>query len=82
LGNWAGILAVTGYGNMLQPILHSITEKGRPASVDAAHPASPPMSKPPELLDQVKRCIHDRHYSLRTEETYIYWIDGISGSIN
>lgn len=32
------------------------------------------MSKPPQLLDQVKRCICDRHYSLRTEEAYIYRI--------
>jgi integron integrase len=33
-----------------------------------------PVSKPPKLLDQVKRCIRDKHYSLRTEEAYIYWI--------
>jgi integron integrase len=31
-------------------------------------------SKPPKLLDQVKRCIRDKHYSLRTEEAYVYWI--------
>ena len=31
-------------------------------------------AKQPELLDQVKRCIHDKHYSLRTEEAYVYWI--------
>lgn len=29
--------------------------------------------KPPKLLDQLKRCIRDKHYSLRTEETYVYW---------
>ena len=43
--------------------------------MDAALPsASPPISKPPKLLDQVRRCIRDKHYSLRTEEAYVYWI--------
>lgn len=28
----------------------------------------------PKLLDRVKRCIRDRHYSLRTEEAYVHWI--------
>ncbi|WP_292934239.1 hypothetical protein [Noviherbaspirillum sp.] len=27
-----------------------------------------PVSRQPKLLDQVKRCIRDKHYSLRTEE--------------
>lgn len=35
-------------------------------------PASHP--KPPKLLEQVKRCIRDKHYSHRTEEAYVYWI--------
>jgi integrase len=26
------------------------------------------------LPDQVRRCVHDKHYSLRTEEAYVYWI--------
>ncbi|HCY63033.1 MAG TPA: integrase/recombinase [Oxalobacteraceae bacterium] len=30
-------------------------------------------SRPPKLLDHMKRCIRDKHYSLRTEEVYIYW---------
>jgi integron integrase len=34
--------------------------------------ASPP--KPPRLLDQVRLAIARRHYSPRTEETYIHWI--------
>jgi integron integrase len=42
--------------------------------VDAAHPISALHSKPPKLLDQVRRCIRDKHYSLRTEEAYVYWI--------
>lgn len=35
---------------------------------------STPNTRPPKLLDQVKRCIRDKHYSLRTEEAYVYWI--------
>ncbi|MFZ6674829.1 phage integrase N-terminal SAM-like domain-containing protein [Undibacterium sp. Xuan67W] len=27
----------------------------------------------PKLLDQLKRCIRDKYYSLRTEEAYVYW---------
>ncbi len=28
----------------------------------------------PRLLDQVRAAIRVRHYSLRTEQTYVYWI--------
>lgn len=28
----------------------------------------------PKLLDQVRNAIRIRHYSLRTEESYVYWI--------
>jgi Phage integrase, N-terminal SAM-like domain len=28
----------------------------------------------PKLLDQVRQTIRTRHYSPRTEETYIHWI--------
>jgi integron integrase len=37
-------------------------------------PEQHPSAKPPKLLDQVKRCIRDKYYSLRTEEAYVYWI--------
>lgn len=33
-------------------------------------PASP---QPPKLLDRLRRCIRDNHYSLRTERAYVYW---------
>lgn len=39
--------------------------------MDITHQTS---TKPPKLLDQVRRCIRDKHYSLRTEEAYVYWI--------
>lgn len=37
----------------------------------AVSPASP---RKPKLLDQVRQAIRTRHYSPRTEETYIHWI--------
>jgi Phage integrase, N-terminal SAM-like domain len=39
------------------------------ATVNA--PATPPK---PKLLDQVRQAIRTRHYSPRTEETYVHWI--------
>ncbi len=27
----------------------------------------------PKLLDRLKRCIRDNHYSMRTEKAYVYW---------
>jgi len=30
--------------------------------------------QPPRLLDLVRAAIRVRHYSLRTEHTYVYWI--------
>ena len=32
------------------------------------------MSNPPKLLDQVRNLIRLKHYSIRTEETYVGWI--------
>ena len=34
----------------------------------------PQASQPPRLLDQVRNAIRRRHYSPRTEETYLHWI--------
>ena len=31
-------------------------------------------SRPPRLLDQVREAIRYRHYSLRTEQAYVYWV--------
>jgi integrase len=30
-------------------------------------------AQPPKLLDQLRRCIRDNHYSVRTERAYVYW---------
>ncbi len=32
------------------------------------------MSAKPSLLDEVRRCLRLRHYSIRTEHTYVQWI--------
>ena len=29
--------------------------------------------RPPKLLDQLRRCIRDNNYSLRTKRAYVYW---------
>lgn len=29
--------------------------------------------RPPRLVDQLRRCIPDNYYSLRTERAYVYW---------
>ena len=36
-------------------------------------PENTASAKPPKLLDQLRRCLRDKHYSLRTERGYIYW---------
>lgn len=36
-------------------------------------PSSESGTRPPKLLDQLRRCIRDMHYSMRTEEAYVYW---------
>jgi len=35
---------------------------------------APPPPRPPTLLEVVRRHIRERHYSLRTEEAYVFWI--------
>ena len=30
--------------------------------------------QPPRLLDQMRERIRVKHYSLRTEQTYLYWV--------
>ncbi len=37
-------------------------------------PAPPPIPTPPRLLDRVREAIRTRHYSRRTEESYVLWI--------
>lgn len=38
------------------------------------HPPVSVETRKPKLLDQVRDAIRSRHYSLRTEDTYVHWI--------
>jgi integron integrase len=40
----------------------------------APFPGNPASPRPPRLLEKVQECIRARHYSLRTERSYIQWI--------
>lgn len=46
----------------------------RTASVNAGFPVSSLGQIPPKLLDHLRPCIHDKHYSLGTKEPNVYWI--------
>jgi hypothetical protein len=35
---------------------------------------TPPVAPNPKLLDQVRQAIRTRHYSSKTEESYVHWI--------
>lgn len=41
---------------------------------DAPITGADPVAQPPRLLDQVRARMRLRHYSLRTEQAYLYWI--------
>lgn len=36
-------------------------------------PSQSSIKPPPKLLDQLRRCLHDNHYSFRTERAHVYW---------
>ena len=36
-----------------------------------------PVEKKPKLLDQVRNTLRTKHYSMKTEEAYIHWIQGV-----
>ena len=38
------------------------------------HDANTDAAKPPRLLEQLRDAIQRRHYSSRTEETYVHWV--------
>lgn len=46
-----------------------------PTKSNASHSTSfSPQERSPKLLDQVREAIRTRHYSLRTEKTYVQWV--------
>jgi len=44
-----------------------------PLSADRT-PDAAPDARPPMLLDQVRARIRVKHYSIRTEEQYVFWV--------
>ena len=48
----------------------NVPQNPQPTATVSA-PSGPPK---PKLLDQVREAIRTRHYSPRTEETYVHWI--------
>lgn len=44
--------------------------------VKPCKPADRPALKSVHLLDQVRERIRYKHYSIRTEESYVYWVRG------
>jgi site-specific recombinase XerD len=58
-----------------KPLPHSTFVAPGRTSDDAAVPARPGGSAPPQrLLDSLREQIRYRHYSLRTEEAYVHWV--------
>ena len=52
-----------------------------PAAKDLAVISNPASATPrPKLFDEVRRRLRVKHYSLRTEQAYLYWIRCISRS--
>ena len=47
---------------------------GRPGHALAFHEAGPAEPPKPRLLDRVRAALRLRHYSRRTEATYVAWI--------
>jgi hypothetical protein len=35
---------------------------------------NPDVHPPPRLLDAMRECIRYKHYSLRTEKAYLFWV--------
>lgn len=42
--------------------------------INLSHQESAPVASKPPLLEQVRRSLRLRHYSIRTERAYVAWI--------
>lgn len=42
--------------------------------ISSSHPTIPAAGKEKKLLDQYSEALRNRHYSLRTEKTYVSWV--------
>jgi integron integrase len=61
----------TGEDNMESAKVYPLKRNRLERSASVTAPTVPPK---PKLLDQVRRAIHTRHYSPKTEESYVHWI--------
>ncbi|MDZ4344850.1 MAG: phage integrase N-terminal SAM-like domain-containing protein [Candidatus Binatia bacterium] len=63
------------YGSSQWRAVHSIRQfpKGWSLATSRNQPHLPSRPKP-KLFNQVRQAIRTRHYSPRTEETYVHWI--------
>ena len=59
--------------NSHKPIHHSLAVIDGGLSIKNGTP-TPPTTPKPKLLDQVRQAIRTRHYSPKTEESYVHWI--------
>jgi integron integrase len=75
--------AITDSGHLrsyprLVPVRSGVDKKNKAALLRLPQQIPRGVSSPPErnpkLLDQVRAAIRMRHYSLRTEDTYLHWI--------
>ena len=53
---------------------HTCPPKIVGSQTEGAHPDSHASSTSPKLLDQVRNVIRRKHYSIRTEQSYVHWI--------
>jgi hypothetical protein len=53
-----------------------LSEGGCCGSMAAVHETSPAGPPKPRLLDRVRQAVRARHYSRRTEKTYVAWVRG------
>ncbi len=59
---------------MSGPVLYAAVSGDAFGTALAVHEAGPAGARQPRLLDRVREAIRTRHYSRRTEKTYVAWI--------
>jgi hypothetical protein len=68
-GRWIANSGIWNVPGLAQSSSSSRSDTARIAAINLT-----PVPEKPRLLDQVRQAIRTRHYSPRTEETYVHWI--------
>ena len=55
-------------------ISYSVSSRGALVATLAVREAGPAGAPKPRLLDRVREAVRARHYSRRTEKTYVAWV--------